>query len=228
MHKKKDPLDKENYRPISIPPFISKLFENAINSQLSTNFENLFNPFLGAFMLGMGCQSTLLRLVEDWRTALDSHKYVAAILMDLTKALDCLPHSLLLGKLSAYGLSDQSCSLVSNYLSNRKQRVKLGPHYTSDIVRGVPQVSILGPLLFNVFINDIFHFLDISSFYNYADDNTLSYAHSNSDTLIHTLQQDCTSSLRWFNINQMKANPSKFQAISFGKRGNKGHNKFYF
>ena len=108
--------------------------------------------------------------------------------------------------------------------------MKLGPHYSewADIVRGVPQGSILGPLLFNVFINDIFHFLDKSSLYNYADDNTLSYAHSNSDTLIHTLQQDCTSTLQWFNINQMKANPSKFQAISFGKRGTRDITNFTF
>ena len=141
--------------------------------------------------------------------------------MVLTKAFDGLAHSLLLGKLSAYGLSDKSCRLVSNYLSNRKERVKLGPHYSewADIVRGVPQGSMFCPLLFNICINDIFQFFDKSSLYNYADDNTLSYAHSNSDPLIHTLQRDCTSTLHWFNINQMKANPSKFQAISFGKRG---------
>ena len=99
--------------------------------------------------------------------------------------------------------------------------MKLGPRYSewADIVSGVPQCSILRPLLFNVFINDICHFLDKSSLYNYADDNTLSYAHSKYDTLIHTLQQDCTSTLQWFNVNKMKANTSKFQAISFGKRG---------
>jgi len=99
---KKDPLDKQNYRSISILPFIYKLFEKAIDYQLSNHFENMFNPFLCAFRSSMGCQSTLLRLVEDWRKALDSHKYVAAILMDLKKAFDCLSHSLLLGKLSAY------------------------------------------------------------------------------------------------------------------------------
>ena len=105
----------------------------------------------------MGCQSTLLRLVEDWRKALDSHKYVAAILMDLTKTFDCLPHSLLLGKLNAYGLSDKSSSLVSNYLSNREQRVKLGPHYSewANIVRGVPKALLLA-LFFSMFLLMIF------------------------------------------------------------------------
>ena len=107
-------------------------------------------------------------------------------------------------------------------MSDRKQTVKLGPHYSecSNITKGVPQGSILGPLLFNVFINDIFHALGRSSLYNYADDNTLSYAHHNAETVINTLQQDCSSLLHWFQENQMKVNPHKFQAISFGKRGN--------
>ena len=85
-------------------------------------------------------------------------------------------------------------------------------------LRGYPQGSIIGPLLFNVFINDIFQALGRSSLYNYADDNTLSYAHHK--TLIHTLQQDCSSRLHWFQENQMKVNPEKFQAINFGKRAN--------
>ena len=152
---------------------------------------------------------------------MDNRQYVAAIMMDLSRAFDCLPHGLLLGKLRAYGLSVKACALVSSYLSDRKQTVKLGSYYSecSIITKGA-QGSILDPLLFNVFINDIFQALGKSSLYNYADDNTLSFAHHNVDTVIHTLQQDCSSLLHWFQENQMKVNPDKFQAISFGKRGN--------
>ncbi len=97
---------------------MSKLFEKSINLQLSAHFENFLNPFIGAFRQSMGCQSTLLRLVEDWRRALDSNEYVAAILMDLSRAFDSLPHDLLLGKLRAYGLSDKACALIDSYLAD--------------------------------------------------------------------------------------------------------------
>ena len=124
----------------------------------------------------------------------------------------------------------QTNHVVNSYLGNKKQQVKLGPHYSewADIVRGVPQGSILGLLLFIVFINDIFHFLDKSSLYNYADDNTLSYANSNSDTLIHTLQQGSSSTLQSLKINQMKAKSTKFQAVSFSKRGTRDITDFTF
>jgi hypothetical protein len=82
-------------------------------------------PYLCAFRRGHGCQTTLLRLLEDWRNALEKNQYVAAVLMDLSKAFDCLPHDILLDKLSAYGMSTDSVSLLESYLSNRKQQIKI-------------------------------------------------------------------------------------------------------
>ena len=124
LHKKNSTLDKENYRPVSILPILSKLYERAINAQLMNFFETKFHTYLSAFRPGYGCQSTLLRIIEDWKQALDENKYVAAILMDLSKAFDCLPHDLLLLKLKYYGLSENALKLMKSYLTNRKQCVK--------------------------------------------------------------------------------------------------------
>ena len=81
---------------------------------------------MAAFRSGFGCESTLLRVIEDWKQALDKNEYTAAILMDLSKAFDCLPHELLLLKLKAYGLSTAAQEMLSSYLSQRKQCVKVG------------------------------------------------------------------------------------------------------
>ena len=218
LFKKLDPLEVTNYRPVSILPIISKVFEKTLSNQLSEYFDKIFHNFLCAFRKGHGCQTTLLRLLEDWKAALDKSYYVAAILMDLSKAFDCLPHDILLCKLSAYGLSESSVNLLKNYLSNRKQQIKIEGVVSewANISKGVPQGSILGPLLFNVFINDIFYFIKKGTLYNYADDNTLSFAHPDYDVLISTLEEESLVLIDWFKINCMKANPDKFQALAVG------------
>ena len=220
LFKKKDPLNKENYRPVSILPTISKVYERIMHDQLTEHFDKIFNPFLAAFRKGFGCQSTLLRLLEDWRMALDRQECAAAILMDLSKAFDCLPHRLLVAKLKAYGLSTGAVGLLDSYLSGRKQQVRLGANASTwkDLFKGVPQGSILGPLLFNVFINDIFYFVVQSFIYNYADDNTVSFIHKDLHILKNVLEQESLNLIKWFENNFMKANPEKFQAICIGKR----------
>ena len=220
LYKKNDPLLKTNYRPVSVLCICSKIFEKIFEQQLSDFFGNIFNPYLCAFGRGHGCQTILLMLLEDWRNALDKNQYVAAVLIDLSKAFDCLPHDISLDKLSAYGMSTDSVSLLESYLSNRKQQIKIYSILSSwsDIQKGVPQGSILGPLHFNVFINDIFYFVKNGTLYNYADDNTLSYGHPDFNVLISVLESESNVLIDWFKVNKMQANPDKFRVLAFGKK----------
>ena len=140
--------------------------------------------------------------------------------MDLSKAFDCLPRNLLLAKLQAYGVSQDAVKLIESYLSDRSQQIRMGSN-TSDwenLTKGVPQGSILGPLLFNVFINDILYIVEKCLLYNYADDNTLAYIHKKIEILHQVLVKESLSLIQWFENNLMKANPDKFQAICVGKR----------
>lgn len=220
VYKKENPLEKKNYRPVSILPAISKVFERAISTQLDDMFSKIFHPHLSAFRKGYSCQSTLIALTEEWRAALDSGNYAAAILMDLSKAFDCVPTKLLVEKLRAYGMQESAVNLIENYMSGRKQCVRVNGCTSSllDVKKGVPQGSILGPIIFNIFINDIFFLTKETSLHNYADDNTLSFVHKDIKKLKETLERECLDLVRWFENNRMQANPDKFQAIALGRK----------
>ena len=140
--------------------------------------------------------------------------------MDLSKAYDCLPHGLMFAKLEAYGLAKESLQIISDYLSYRKQRKKASSAYSDwvNVIREIVQGSILGPLLFNIFINDIFLVVEKSDICNFADDNTL-YSHgSNLPLILNNLEHDMRNLLYWFKINSLKANPGKFQFMILGKK----------
>ena len=140
---------------------------------------------------------------------------------DLSKAFDCLSHEFLIAKLRAYGFSLNALRLVHSYLINRKQRTTINTKYSSweEILFGVPQVSILGPLLFNIFLCDVFFIMNETEIASYADDNTPYTSCQNIDNVIRTLENDSVRLFKWFSNNQMKANKDKCHLLLTNKQG---------
>ena len=139
--------------------------------------------------------------------------------MDLSRAFDCMPHGLLIAKLHAYGFSHTACSFMMSYLVDRQQRVKAMGACSSweTINRGVPQGSVLGPILFNIFMNDLFFLEFESKIFNYADDNSISKSGKDIKEIVNTLQKDTCTSVDWFANNDLHANQDKFQGMIMGK-----------
>ena len=217
--KKKDPMDASNYRPISLLPVISKVFEAIIHEQLCSFMDNKLSIYLYGFRKGYSTQHTLLNMITKWQTCLDKKGgIVGTILMDLSKAYDCIDHNLLIAKLQAYGLSIKSLHFINSYLKGRYQRVKLGSTFSEwlEIVFGVPQGSILGPILFNIFLNDLFLFIEETEICNFADDNTLFACDTSIQNVLRRLKRDVDRVKDWFKKNGMVANPDNFQTMFLG------------
>ena len=140
-------------------------------------------------------------------------------LFTVHKAFDCIRHDLLIAKLHAYGFSHEALTLINDYLTNRQQRVKVNGSFSSwkNVTRGVPQGSVLGPLLFDIYINDLLLFIQNVDVCNYADDTTIYTCDKNLRNITHRLEHDCSVALKWFSDNFMKLNADKCHLLVLGQ-----------
>ena len=220
IFKKGDSTDPVNYRPISITPTLSKLFEKIFSSQIHEFLanSNILNPKQFGFRPGYSTNDALLYTTEKIRFHLDKNNIAAAAFLDLSKAFDSLSHSVLERKLSHIGFEQSATTLIKSFLENRQQLTIVNGEHSDwlKLEQGVPQGTVLGPLLFNLYVNDLPQTIDKScTLVQYADDTTLLSFHSDPETATKSIENNFNKILLYFHLNRLMINVDKTQFIVF-------------
>ena len=210
IFKKDDRPKTKNYRPVSLSNMFSKIYEKFLQENLTNYLNTFLSKFISAYRKSHSTNHVLVRLTENWKKPLDEKKFVGAVLMDLSKAFDPIPHDLLIAKIYAYGFSINAVTFFYSYLKRRKQNVKINNTHSGFqiLLSGVP--LLLGPLLFNIFINDLYLSITKTDLLNFTDDNTITAAERTIGNLLPTLETESQAAIEWFKLNEVIVNPEKF------------------
>ena len=217
LHKQGPHDDVNNYRPISILPVLSKILERHVSDCLLyyLNENKLLHKTQSGFRSQHSCETALTHMIDSWLEALDHGQMVGLVLVDFKKAFDLVDHKILLQKLEMYGIKDETLQWFTSYLTERRQQVKVNNSISSfkPVSCGVPQGSILGPLLFLIFINDLpLYTINVLTDL-YADDTTLYFIHSSQDIIEQNLQIALNELQTWCRNNGMVLNSAKTKVM---------------
>ena len=198
---------------------MSKVFEKIMYTQIDSFMEDKLSKLLTVFRKNHSTQHCLINMLEKWKNTLDKRGFVCAMFMDLSKTFDKMNHNLLIDKIGAYGFQKYALSFMKSYFIKRRQRVRVNSNFSAceRIISGVPQGSILGPLLFKIFLNNLFLFFGNSDLGNYADENILSSCRHNLQELKQTLRGDFQIVTKWFYENYVVLNSGTCHFVCLGK-----------
>jgi len=222
IYKNNNQHEFSNYRPISLLPALSKVLEKVIHMRVYTFLtkENtLFSSQYG-FRHGHSTSQAHTELLSDILLGFESNKFTLGLFLDLSKAFDTIDHGILLNKLQHYGIRGQPLDWFKSYLSNRKQYSQYN-EVKSEIMQidcGVPQGSVLGPLLFIIYMNDLPNVLQLCKSILFADDTTIAYTDNNLQSLFTIVNKELAKATDWFRANKLSINATKTHYVIFHAR----------
>ena len=218
VYKSGSPTEESNYRPISVLPILSKILEKAIHNQLKEYLEQnklLLNSQFG-YCARRSTEVAKTMFLDNIRKEIESGKLVRAAFMDLSRAFDTISHATLMTKLKSYGICGVDITWINSYLFDRKQIVQCGNEFSKEhsVTTGVPQGSLLGPLLFLMYFNDFPECLKFSRVIMYADDTVVYFAHKDKAIIKDCLNEDFMNISKYLDECELIINLKKGKAES--------------